>query len=65
MTKKEYLKYVTHLTSNSVVLLKRDPNNCWINNYNPDLLRAWNTNRDIQYILDDYGCIVYMMAYST
>ncbi|KAE8281772.1 ATP-dependent DNA helicase PIF2 [Larimichthys crocea] len=44
-------------------MLKRDPNECWINAYNQDLLRAWNANMDIQYVIDDFGCIMYMMSY--
>ncbi|XP_043966477.1 uncharacterized protein LOC122827645 [Gambusia affinis] len=37
--------------------------NSWVNAYNPDLLRAWNANMDIQYVLDEYSCIEYMMSY--
>ncbi|KAK0133509.1 ATP-dependent DNA helicase PIF7 [Merluccius polli] len=63
MTEQEYLDHVIDLTSSYVVMLKRDPNDCWINNYNPDLLRAWNANMDIQYVVDDFTCIMYMMSY--
>ncbi|KAK0151948.1 ATP-dependent DNA helicase PIF1 [Merluccius polli] len=63
MTEQEYLIHVTNLTSHYVVMLKRDPNDCWINGYNPDLLRAWNANMDIQYVVDDFSCIMYMMSY--
>ncbi|KAJ7991349.1 hypothetical protein DPEC_G00282880 [Dallia pectoralis] len=41
--------------------MKRDVKDCWVNNYNPHLLTAWNAN--IQYILDEYGCIMYMLSY--
>ena len=59
----EYLNSVVSLTSGCVVMLKRDANNCWVNNYNPDLLRAWNANMDIQYVLDEFSCAMYMMSY--
>lgn len=63
MTDEQYLEHVICLTSSYVVMLKRDPNDCWINNYSPDLLRAWNANMDIQYVVDDFSCIMYMMSY--
>ncbi|XP_051802391.1 uncharacterized protein LOC127533424 [Acanthochromis polyacanthus] len=60
-----YMKCAENLTSGSVVMLKRQPNECWVNAYNPDLLRAWNANMDIQYVLDEYCCAMYMMSYIT
>ncbi|XP_068069853.1 uncharacterized protein [Danio rerio] len=59
----DYLNYAEGLTTGSAVLLKRDPKETWVNGYNPDLLRAWNANMDIQYILDAYSCIMYMLSY--
>ncbi|XP_047213329.1 uncharacterized protein LOC124863125 [Girardinichthys multiradiatus] len=63
MTKEEYNHYVDALTSGMVVMMKRDPKDSWVNGYNPDLLRAWNANMDIQYVIDEYSCIEYMMSY--
>ncbi|XP_051816503.1 uncharacterized protein LOC127537664 [Acanthochromis polyacanthus] len=60
-----YMNCAEKLTSGSVVMLKRHPNDCWVNAYNPDLLRAWNANMDIQYVLDEYSCAMYMMSYMT
>ncbi|XP_051814270.1 EF-hand domain-containing protein D1 isoform X1 [Acanthochromis polyacanthus] len=60
-----YMKCAENLTSGSVVMLKRQPKECWVNAYNPDLLRAWNANMDIQYVLDEYCCAMYMMSYIT
>ena len=48
--------------SNSIVM-KRSPSQCWINTYNPDVLRAWKGNMDIQYILDPYACVMYITSY--
>ena len=45
------------------VVLKRGTEDVWINNYNPDLLRSWNANIDIQYVLDPYSCIMYIVSY--
>lgn len=65
MTREEYLGYVDSLSTGMVVMMKRGPKDCWVNGYNPDLLRAWNANMDIQYVLDEYSCIMYMMSYVT
>ncbi|RXN35590.1 replicase helicase endonuclease [Labeo rohita] len=59
----DYNNYVEALSTSSVILLKRDPKEAWVNGYNPDLLRAWNANMDIQFVLDSYSCIMYMLSY--
>ncbi|KAE8287245.1 hypothetical protein D5F01_LYC15214 [Larimichthys crocea] len=42
LTYEEYKKHVTNLTMSNAIVLKRHPKDCWVNGYNPDLLRAWN-----------------------
>lgn len=44
---------------------RRAPNARWVNQYNAYLLRAWNANMDIQFILDPYACAKYLMSYTT
>lgn len=51
------------LTKKTSVTLKRQVQDVWINQYNPDLLRCWNANIDIQYIVDAYSCVVYIISY--
>lgn len=63
ITHDEYMKYVNDLTSGMAIVMRRRPQDCFVNNYNPDLLRIWNANMDIQYVLDDFTCIMYMMSY--
>ncbi|KAG7465590.1 hypothetical protein JOB18_040958 [Solea senegalensis] len=63
LTHEQYLDAVFDLTIGSVLYIKRRPNDCWVNAYNPVLLRAWNANMDIQYVIDDYSCMAYMMSY--
>lgn len=36
---------------------------CWINQHNEHLLEAWNANIDIQYVVDAYSCICYILSY--
>ena len=45
------------------VVLKRQVSDVWVNPYNKDLLKAWNANMDIQFIVDAYACIVYIISY--
>ncbi|XP_033847315.1 uncharacterized protein LOC117393232 [Periophthalmus magnuspinnatus] len=45
------------------IVLQRDVNEIWINPYNPLLLKCWNANMDIQYVVDVYACIVYIISY--
>ncbi|XP_026084957.1 uncharacterized protein LOC113060278 [Carassius auratus] len=59
----DYCKYAEALSTSNVILLKRDPKEAWVNGYNPDLLRAWNANMDIQFVLDSFSCIMYMLSY--
>ena len=47
---------------NSVVMQRR-PSESWINTYNPDIIRVWRANMDLQYILDPYACVMYIASY--
>ena len=42
---------------------KRDPDSCFVNNYNPILLKAWQAKIDLQPVYDYYKAITYMTAY--
>ncbi|XP_077385098.1 uncharacterized protein LOC144023466 [Festucalex cinctus] len=63
LTSDEYMECLHMTAAKSSVVLKRDPKDCWVNNYNPHLLLAWNANMDIQYILNAYSCIAYICSY--
>ncbi|CAJ1069182.1 uncharacterized protein LOC115579693 [Xyrichtys novacula] len=62
-TKEEYHRCLQSKTNGSQVMLKRGPKDVWVNGYNPYLLKAWNANMDIQFILNPYSCIMYMCSY--
>ena len=51
------------VTARQSVILKRDPSEVWVNQYNPHLLRCWDANMDIQFVLDPFSCIVYIISY--
>ncbi|XP_041957559.1 uncharacterized protein LOC121715728 [Alosa sapidissima] len=39
------------------IVLKRNPGDIWVNQYNTDLLRAWQGNMDIQYVTDAFSVV--------
>ena len=47
------------------IVMRRNTQDVWVNGYNKDLLRLWNANIDIQYILNTYCCIMYIVSYIT
>ena len=47
----------------SVVVLKREPNERNVNNYNGPVTLAWQANTDIQYVLNAYACVMYVASY--
>ena len=50
-------------TNGNVVVLKREPSECFINNYNPSVMLAWQANMDIQFVQNAYTCIMYVASY--
>ena len=64
LTKKEYYWALSISSQNDFRLhLKRDTNSCFINNYNPVLLNAWQANVDLQPVYNYYMAVSYMTAY--
>ena len=47
----------------STVLLKRDIDEIYVNNYNPEWAEAWNANHDLQPALDYFAVITYITDY--
>ena len=45
------------------VVMKREPRDIFINNYNPHWMLAWNGNMDIQICLDYFSIITYVTDY--
>ena len=45
------------------MVLKRDVNEACINQYSKSLLKCWDANMDIQYVVDAYACVVYIISY--
>ena len=60
---REYIEALQVTKGGNVVLLKREPNEQNINNYNASVMLAWQANMDIQYVLDAYACVMYVASY--
>ena len=62
-----YEDYVISLkcmkNNGSTVLIKRDIDEIYVNNYNQEWITNWNANMDIQIVLDYFGLITYVTDY--
>ena len=58
-----YVQALKICSKGNSIVMKRLPSECWINTYNPDVLRVWKGNMDIQFILDPYACVMYIASY--
>jgi hypothetical protein len=65
ITQSEFEEILADVAKRKTMYLKRRIQDQWINNYNPHLIRCWNGNMDIQYCLDPFSAVVYMLSYLT
>ena len=63
VTEKDYINALEVTSKGDVVLLKCEPNECCINNYNASVMLAWQANMDIQYVMNAYACVMYVASY--
>ncbi len=63
VTLDQYVSALQVSTKSSVVILRRKPKECNINNYNASVMLAWQANMDIQYVLNAYACVMYVASY--
>lgn len=58
-----YVRGLSMASSGTAVIMQRQVSETWINTYNPDVLRVWHANMDIQFIPDPYACVMYIASY--
>ncbi|XP_062591494.1 uncharacterized protein LOC134252984 [Saccostrea cucullata] len=63
LSQEQYEEAHRLLTKKRSIVLRRNPCELWINQYNPCLLKCWDANMDIQFVLDPFSCIVYIISY--
>ena len=60
----DYKRYLKMGRSGYTVVLQRDIDEVFINSYNPEWIRAWDANLDIQPVLDFFAVITYVTEYA-
>ena len=63
--KHEYIRALKESDKGTLILLKRQPNECFVNNYNSAVMLAWQANMDLQFVLNAYACVMYIVSYIT
>ena len=63
VSESEYTQALEVSSKGNVVILRREPNECSVNNYNPSVMLAWQANMDIQFVLNAYACVMYVASY--
>ncbi|XP_078383840.1 uncharacterized protein LOC144666317 [Oculina patagonica] len=65
LTEESYILAIRQSLKRDTLFLKRAPSEIRINNYSANLLKAWQANMDIQFVLDPYACATYILSYIT
>ena len=63
LTEEEYITALRSCIRRPTIFLKRNMNELRINAHNEMILHLWKANMDLQYILDPYACVVYVVSY--
>ncbi|XP_062580569.1 uncharacterized protein LOC134242498 [Saccostrea cucullata] len=63
LTQELYEEAYNMLSTRRSIVLQRNPNEVWTNQYSQCLLKCWDANMDIQFVLDPFSCIVYIVSY--
>ena len=58
----QHLKAIRYSLKRPTLFLKKSPFEIRKNNYNPNLLKPWRANIDLQFVLDPYACAVYILS---
>ena len=59
----DYLLAIRSTLERSKVFLERNPSEIRVNPYMKQLIKAWQGNHDIQFVLDAYACAMYIVSY--
>ena len=65
VSKIDYYKALEVSQTGSCIILQRRVSEAYINNYNPEWLKSWNGNMDIQGCLDFFAVTTYITDYYT
>ena len=63
VTLEHYTKALSISKCGQSIILKRQPSEKNVNCYSSAVLRAWQANMDIQYVINAYACVMYIASY--
>ena len=63
VTLEDYTKALSISKCGQSIILKRQPSEQNVNFYSLAVLRAWQANMDIQYVINAYACVMYITSY--
>ena len=63
MNEHTYINAVRSSLLSPKIFMKRSPSEVRVNPYNKLLLKCWEANLDVQFILDAYACASYIVSY--
>ena len=61
---RQYHNFLRVTVKGSIIFHERSFKDVKTNNYNPEMLKAWNANMDIQLALNAYAILTYVVAYA-
>ena len=64
VTLDDYIQALATSKYGQSVILKRQPFEQDVNCYSPTILKTWQANMDIQYVIDAYACVMYIASYT-
>ena len=59
----DYIKALSISKCGRSIILKRKPSERKVNCYSPTVLKAWEANMDIQFVVNAYACVMYVASY--
>ena len=62
-SKEQYEEAISTTSEGNVLVLKRKVKEVWTNPYNPNWLKCWNANMDIQIAHSPYAVLTYILSY--
>ena len=62
---KNYYTALSTSISGTTVVLKRKPKDIFVNNFNPEWIKAWDGNMDLQACMDHFAVMTYITDYYT
>ena len=61
----QYILVLCSTLKKPKLFLKRNVNDIHINGYTKYLVMVWQTNHDVQYVMDAYSCMMHICDYMT